>query len=165
MFFLFLLPFLIVLGSPFPLLVLFFYTRLRRGAPRLLNPIRIASLAILIACLGLFFSGWRFKKDEINVICGLLAIGSYCFLASSASEIPSRPLRVAALLSLGAPACFVTLLVVLAPLFEETPYKAEQMRFELVCKESTYGVVSAGGERNDLYQSWPGLPFIEKRII
>lgn len=157
-------PFLIVLGSPFPLLVLFFYTRLRSEMPRLLNPIRMASLACLIACLGFIFSGLRFTEAAINFICGLLAIGSYCFLASSASEIASRPLRVAVLFTLGAPVCIVTSILAFGSLVHEAPFKTEQMRSDLVCKESSYGMVGAGGDKIDLYESWRGLPFIEKWV-
>jgi hypothetical protein len=163
--FLFYSPFLIILGSPFPLLVLIFYTSVRSSAPRLLNPIRMASLVCFIAYLGLIFSGWRFIDAAINFICALLAIGSYCFLASAASEISSRLLRVTVLFILGAPVCMVTFIAALGILFHDAPpYKSERMRSDLICKESSYGMVGAGGDKIELYKSWPGLPFIEKWV-
>jgi hypothetical protein len=161
---LWLLPFLIVFGSPFPLLLLFFYTCLRSEAPRLLNPIRMASLACLIAYFGFSYSGMRFTDGPVNFLSGLLAIGSYCFLASSAFEIPSRPLRVVVLFTLGAPVCIVTVFSAAGSLFSEYPNKTEQMRPDLICRNSSYGMVGAGGDKIELYKSWLGLPFIEKLV-
>jgi hypothetical protein len=158
------LPFLIVFGSPFPLLVLFLYTSLRSEAPRLLNPIRMASLACLIAYLGFSYSRMRFTDGLVDFLSGLFAIGSYCFLASSAFEIPSKPLRVAVLFTLGAPVCIVTVFAAVGSLFSEHRNRTEQMRPDLVCRESSYGMVGAGGDKIELYKSWRGLPFIEKLV-
>jgi hypothetical protein len=158
------LPFLIVFGSPFPLLVLFFYTNLRSAAPCLLNPIRMASLAYLIGYLGVSHSGMRFTDGLINFLSGLFAIGSYCFLVSSAFEIPLKLLRVAVLVTLGAPVCIVTFFAAVSVLFADHPDKSEQMRPDLVCKHTSYGMVGAGGDRIELYKSWLGYPFIEKLV-
>ena len=158
-------PFAIALGSPFPLLVLFVYIGLRNAKPRLLDPIRLVSLIYLAVALAFFFSGWRFIDAGISILLALLAIGSYCFLASSASAISSNVFRVAALFALGAPACIVTFIVCLAALFQnDAPYKSEQIRSDLVCKEGSYGMVGAGGDKIELFKIWPGLPFIEKRV-
>lgn len=155
-----------LLGSPFPLLMLGLYVILREQ-PRLLNLIRVASLVCLIAYWGFFFSGSgvRFTNDGANSVAGALAIGSYCFLASSVFEIPSMPLRVTALFILGVPICMLTALATFALAFPDPPpYRTEQMRTDLVCRQSSYGIVGAGGDRIGLYKSWPGFPFIEKLV-
>jgi len=158
-------PFAIALGSPFPFLVLFVYIELRNATPRLLDPIRLVSLICLAVALTFLFSGWRFIDAEINMLLAFLAIISYCFLASSASAISSKVFRVAALFALGAPACIATFIVCLAALFQsDPPYKSERIRSDLVCKESSYGMVGAGGDKIELFKMWPGLPFIEKRV-
>jgi hypothetical protein len=158
-------PFAIFFGSPVPLIVLLVYTCFRRDTPRLLNPIRIASLVYLIVYIGFIFSGWHLIDVAINGMCGVLAIGSYCFLASTASEISSRLLRVAALFVLGAPVCIITFFGYLSILFQDgPPYKTEQMRSDLICREGSYGMVGAGGGKIELYELWPSLPFIEKRV-
>jgi hypothetical protein len=116
--------------------------------------------------LGFFYSGARFTDDAVNFIGGLFAISSYCFLASSAFEIPSRPLRAAALFALGAPVCIVSVLAAVGSLFDTdaSPYRTERMRADLVCRENSYGMVGAGGDQIGLYKSWPGFPSIEKQV-
>jgi len=157
---------IIVIGTPIPLLVLYSFIVVRRAAPRLLNPIRMASLACLIASLGFHYSGARFTDGAAGFIAAISAIGSYCFLSSSAFDIPSTPLRAAALFTLGAPACIVTVLVAVSSLLntDAPPDRTEQMRPGLVCKEGGYGMVGAGGDQIGLYKSWPGFPLIEKRV-
>jgi hypothetical protein len=143
---------------------LFLYIALRGAMPRLLNPIRLVSLAYLAASLAFIFSGWRLSNAGISFISALLAIGSYCFLASCAFAISSKFFRVAVLFALGAPACIVTFIAALAALFNDAPYKSEQIRSDLVCRESSYGMVGAGGDKIELFKMWPGLPFVEKRV-
>jgi hypothetical protein len=71
---------------------------------------------------------------------------------------------MAVLFTLGAPACIVTSIGTFASLFREVPYKTEQMRSDLICRESSHGIVGAGGDKIELYKSRRGRPFIEKWV-
>jgi hypothetical protein len=157
--------FLIVLGSPFPLVVFVFYL-LVRDYGLLTLILRIGSLIWLIVYLGFFFSNVSLVNSGMNFLCGVIALGSYCFLASSAFEISLKPLRVIALVILGAPASIVTMTGILSLMFDAdaSTYKKEQMRPDLVCKMSSYGIVGAGGDRIRLYKSWPAIPFLERNV-
>jgi hypothetical protein len=150
-------------GSPFPALVLGAYILLREET-RLLRWIRVVTLIFLVIYLGYLYSGLRFTNGGIRFLTGTLAIGSYCLLASTAFEIRPIALRATTLFVLGTPICILTAVATFASMFDSDSYKATTMRAGLVCREGSYGMVGAGGDRIGLYKSWPGLPFIEREV-
>lgn len=155
---------LLVVGCPFPICIFGAYIALRQK-PRLLRWTRAAALAFLVACLGFWFSGARFTIDAITFFATAFAVGSYCFLASSAFEIRLKSIRITLLLILGVPICALTGFATIGSMFSDPPpHKVEQVRADLVCREGSYGMVGAGGDRIGLYKSWRSLPFIEKQV-
>jgi hypothetical protein len=165
----FLLVWLGLLGAPVLAAIIAILTR-RQGSPK--RSAIVAGSALLlyfaVAC-----SGLSFVVPWVNLACFVAAYFAYCFLAMVCLRIQARLVRIPSFLVAIVPIGVGYLLSTIGILglmfivgdYTRLPDRVEQMATGLDCRVTGWGAVgTASGYVVGLYQSWSGIPFLERRV-
>jgi hypothetical protein len=161
--------FTVLIAPPLAFVVFFTIQKTRTGIQLSVSLLLIPSLLISLI---MFIFGFRFTNPLISIFWLAGSYFLYCLLAASTLQIKFKPLRYLVLIVAALPICLGYILgtVGLLGLFfivgdmVRPPDQTEEMETSLVCELTLTGFAGSSDYSVDLYESWPRIPFIRRRL-
>lgn len=161
----------VLIAPPLALVVLF---AIQKAWPSIQFSASLLFIALLVLSLILFLLGISFTNVLINIIWLAASYFFYCIFIASTWQLKFKPARYFALIIGSLPICLGYVLGTVGVLglffivgdMVEPPEHTEQMGRGLVCEMTDWGSVgSSSGYSIDLYELWPAVPFLRRRVV
>jgi len=159
-----------LLGAPPFAFIAFFAIRKMRSRVLLSSALLLISLLLVSWILSYF--GFRFTNALVNMFWLAASYFVYCLLAASTLQIKFKPARYLVLGIAAGPICLgyilgtagaLVLLFIVGDMVRP-PDHTEDLGAGLVCELTLTGIAGSSDYSVDLYESWPRVPFIRRRV-